>query len=177
MTNERNELVFQANYALNVEKVVERFNRRMDRFLSLALLLLGSSVAASIGNQVVWGVAVALISSLQFVYRYGEHAGIADDQMRSYQNLVRDIEVRKLSDDAIRDRLEELSESDSKTASFMEQIAHRNTLIRRGQIDKCHDFNWYLTVLAFLFGGTPLPKKSRQEHGGEAQAAHDETPA
>lgn len=179
MTDLRNELEFRAIYSFHVETLTECFNRRVDRLLTLLLILLGSSIAASFDGQVLWGALVAIISATQFVYRFGEHAAIADDRAKEYQRLVRDMKTTDMQDDELRHRNEAISGHDSKPPTFIKQIAYRNALIQRDQIEDHPEFKfgWWTSVMSFLFGGTPIPKKPRQGHGGEAQAAHDETPA
>ena len=177
MTDLRNKLEFRAIYNFHVEMLTECFNRRMDRFLTLLLILFGSSIAASFYGQALWGALVAIISAIQFVYRFGEHAAIADDRAKEYQRLVRDMMTSDMQDDEFRRRNEAISGHDSKPPTFIKQIAFRNTLIQRGQIEECSEFGRWTSLMSVLFGGTPMPKKPHQGHGGEAQAAHDETPA
>ncbi|MDH2299651.1 hypothetical protein [Cobetia sp. 29-18-1] len=95
--------------------------------------------------------------------------------MKRYEQLLS--EFNALDDDSVRARLNALSAQDSTPLTSLENIATRNAIIYLGWYENDLGLTRLEQVLGFFCGATPMPKKPRQGHGGEAQAAHDETPA
>ncbi|NHH86533.1 hypothetical protein [Cobetia sp. MB87] len=175
MTDQNQKLEYDVVYSLHVEKMTERFNRRLDNLITFGLILLGSAIAGSLGNSVLIGILVATFSASQLVWRFGEKAGHAAAQMKRYEQLLS--EFNALDDDSVRAGLNALSAQDSTPLTSLENIATRNAIIYLGWYENDLGLTRLEQVLGFFCGATPMPKKPRQGHGGEAQAAHDETPA
>ncbi|MBR9756433.1 hypothetical protein H2O77_05205 [Cobetia sp. 4B] len=175
MTDQREILRFNVLYSFHVEKMTERFNRRFGDLITFCLVLLGTAVFGSFGNAAWFGIFVATLSAAQLVWRFSEKAGVADAQMKRYANLISDFD--ELDDAEVRARCKEVSDFNSRPTTALENIAHRNACIYMEWYENDKGLSRFEKVLGFFCGATPMPKKPRQGHGGEAQAAHDETPA
>lgn len=175
MTDQRDSLRYNVIYPFHVEKMTERFNRRLDNLIAFVLILLGTAVVGSLGNSVCVGLAVAAFSASQLVWRFGEKAGQAGAQMKRYELLL--FEFDTLDDASVKARLNALSAQDSTPLTSLENIATRNAIIYLEWYEKDFGLTRFERMLGFLCGATPMPKMRRQEHGGKTQAAHDETPA
>ncbi|MDH2299652.1 hypothetical protein [Cobetia sp. 29-18-1] len=68
MTDQNQKLEYGVVYSLHVEKMTERFNRRLDNLITFGLILLGSAIAGSLGNSVLIGILVATLSASQLVW-------------------------------------------------------------------------------------------------------------
>lgn len=81
-----------SNFNIYYSFVLERMNytllARIDKLITLLLIVLGFSVFAPFSNYFVFGALVAILSVLQLVYRFGEEAAVSKEQMKHYKQLL-----------------------------------------------------------------------------------------
>lgn len=98
----RDDMVFDLNYSYHLEKMYFTILTRIDKAITMLLIVLGFSVFAPFMNLFAFGVGVAFLSVLQLVYQYGQAAGLSKEQMRQYRRLL--VEIDTLTDSELRDR-------------------------------------------------------------------------
>lgn len=154
MSQERvSETTFMLYYSYCVEEVAEAFNRRLDRLLTLALLVLGASIIASFKASIYGGLLVALISGLQLTYKFGEGAGKSKNQKARYDELIHNRGA--MADKSLSSKLAVICKSDSTVSGWIKAVAHKKACIMLGE-----DTNVVLTrwqrFLATVSGAGPI---------------------
>ncbi|EOY9039268.1 hypothetical protein ACQFMH_004379, partial [Salmonella enterica subsp. enterica serovar Derby] len=107
----RDDLAFDIHYSFFLEKMNYTLLNRIDKSITLVLIVLGFSVFAPYSNMFIFGASVAILSVLQLVYQFGQEAGLSKEQMRQYKRLI--VEFSSLSDDELRTRFLKVQDADS----------------------------------------------------------------
>ncbi|MFB3952547.1 hypothetical protein [Klebsiella pneumoniae] len=90
----RDDMIFDVNYSFHLEKMYFTVLTRIDKAITMLLIVLGFSVFAPFMNLFLFGVTVAFLSVIQLVYQFGQAAGLSKEQMRQYRRLL--VELRKV---------------------------------------------------------------------------------
>lgn len=95
---------------------------RIDKFITLTLIVLGFSVFSPFSNYFLFGVIVAILSVLQLVYHFGQEAGASKEQMKQYKQLM--VEAPALNDSELKDRYIKVQNSDNNPWRSLEAAAY-----------------------------------------------------
>lgn len=149
----RDDLKFDLYYSYAIEKMNYTLLSRIDKTITLLLIVLGFSVFAPYSNMFVFGVTVALLSVLQLVYRFGAESGLSKEQMRQYKRLIGEFDC--LADDDLRDKFLKVQDSDSDPWQSLQYAAHKRTCITLGLVDDTPKLSLRHKVISWLAGDNP----------------------
>ncbi|CAH3740095.1 hypothetical protein [Enterobacter hormaechei] len=148
----RDDLEFDIHYSFFIEKMNYTLLNRIDKGITLVLIVLGFSVFAPYNNMFLFGVAVAILSVLQLVYQFGQEAGLSKEQMRQYKRML--VEFSTLSDDDLRTRYLKIQDADSNPWQSLQDAAFKRTCIALGRKDDT-ELSFFHRVIAWLAGDLP----------------------
>lgn len=148
----RHDMIFDVNYSYHLEKMYFTILTRLDKAITMLLIVLGFSVFAPFMNIFAFGVAVAVLSVMQLVYQYGQAAGLSKEQMRQYRRLL--VEIDSLSDDELRNRLMKIQDADSVPWQSLMKAAFKRTCIQL-EIEDDKKFTIRERITAWLAGDLP----------------------
>ncbi|HGT3641202.1 TPA: hypothetical protein ACM20Z_001550 [Klebsiella pneumoniae] len=155
----RDDLNFIIYYSFILERMNYTLLTRIDKLITLTLIVLGFSVFAPFSNYFVFGVAVAVLSVLQLVYRFGEEAGISKEQMKQYKKLQ--IEAPALTDNELQARLISVQNSDSNPWRTLEHPAYVVACLYYDlEIEK--SMTRLESMLSWFAGGYPIERKEEK---------------
>ncbi|EPH6761333.1 hypothetical protein ACS0ON_000820 [Cronobacter dublinensis] len=154
----RDDLEFDINYSYFIEKMNYTLLNRIDKSITLMLIVLGFSVFAPFSNMFIFGVVVAVLSVLQLVYQFGQEAGLSKEQMRQYKRLL--VEFATLSDEELRARYLKVQDADSNPWRSLQDAAFKRTCIALGRNDDS-EISFMHSVIAWLAGDLPRTKKAK----------------
>lgn len=156
----RDDLEFDINYSYFIEKMNYTLLNRIDKSITLMLIVLGFSVFAPFSNMFVFGVVVAVLSVLQLVYQFGQEAGLSKEQMRQYKRLL--VEFATLSDEELRARYLKVQDADSNPWRSLQDAAFKRTCIVLGRNDDS-EISFTHSVIAWFAGDLPRTKKAKKD--------------
>nr|ELR5040963.1 hypothetical protein [Providencia stuartii]ELR5082971.1 hypothetical protein [Providencia stuartii] len=146
----RDDILERIVYSHYLEKIYSTALGRLDKLISVLLLISGSAVIIK-WNPVLFGVLIAALAAIQSTYQFGKKSGESNRKAFDYQKLYT-IEA-KYDDADLMDRMLELENSDSKTWSWLEPIAILKTQIRLGvPKEEQKELNWKTKLLRILCG-------------------------
>lgn len=154
----RDDLEFDINYSYFIEKMNYTLLNRIDKGITLVLIVLGFSVFAPYSNMFFFGVAVAVLSVLQLVYQFGQEAGLSKEQMRQYKRML--VEFSSLSDEELRARYLKIQDADSNPWRSLQDAAFKRTCIALGRDDDT-DITFLHSAIAWCAGDLPPTKKAK----------------
>ncbi|MEC5321491.1 hypothetical protein VSX61_21585 [Brenneria populi subsp. brevivirga] len=155
----RDDLEFDINYSYFIEKMNYTFLNRIDKGITLILIILGFSVFAPFSNMFIFGVIVALLSVLQLVYQFGQESGLSKEQMRQYKKLL--IEFSSLTDDELRSGYLKIQDADSNPLRSLQDAAFKRTCIALGRDDETR-LSLFQSAIAWFAGDLPQTKRDKK---------------
>lgn len=156
----RDDLQFDINYSYFIEKMNYTLLNRIDKTITLLLIVLGFSVFAPYSNMFIFGVSVAVLSVLQLVYQFGQEAGLSKEQMRQYKRLL--VEFATLTEDELRARYLKVQDADSNPWRSLQDAAFKRTCIALGRDDDS-ELSFLHSAIAWLAGDLPRTKKAKND--------------
>lgn len=156
----RDDVEFDIYYSYFLEKMNYTLLNRIDKGITLVLIVLGFSVFAPFSNMFIFGVSVAILSVLQLVYQFGQEAGLSKEQMRQYKRML--IEFSTLSDDDLRARYLKIQDADSNPWRSLQDAAFKRTCIALGRNDDS-DMTFTHSMIAWFAGDLPRNKKAKND--------------
>ncbi len=155
----RSDIIFDLHYSYFLENMFSTLMGRMDKTMSLLLIVLGGTAFAPFSNVFVFGVSVAALSAAQFIYQPGKQEGVASEHAKKYLQLITMSD--DLDDGALLKRFNQLQSLDSKPWGALKNAAHRRATIALGLNDAEPELNRWESAWAWLAGD--LPKKQNNE--------------
>lgn len=149
----RDDLKFDIYYSYSIEKMNFTLLSRIDKTITLLLIVLGFSVFAPFSNMFVFGVTVAVLSVLQLVYQFAAESGLSKEQMRQYKRLI--VEFDSLADCDLRDKFLKVQDSDSNPWQSLQYAAHKRACITLGLDDDTPRLSLRHKVISWLAGDNP----------------------
>ncbi|MCE9874304.1 hypothetical protein LZ667_23430 [Hafnia alvei] len=151
---DREELLYRIEYSYNFEHLFSSLTWRIDKLISLILLILGSAVFSGVQGAFWYGLAVAVLTAIQMTYQFAKSSEHSSRQSREYLKLLT-LESR-YSDDELLDKLVELEDNDLRPWLILSDIALVRTNIRKGY-DEDQDPNLSRTkrFIAWFAGDNP----------------------
>ncbi|MEZ7296877.1 hypothetical protein [Enterobacter cloacae] len=149
----RDDYKFYIHYSYVLEKMNYTLLTRIDKLITLVLIVLGFSVFAPYSNLFVFGLFVAVLSVLQLVYQFGQEAGISKEQARHYKRLL--IESDALSDEQLQARYLKIQDTDSNPWKSLERAAFIRSCIF-DRVTTKYDLTTKEKIIAWCAGDLPL---------------------
>lgn len=149
----RDDLKFDIYYSYAIEKMNHTLLSRIDKAITLLLIVLGCSVFAPFSNMIVFGATVAVLSVLQLIYQFAAESGLSKEQMRQYKRLI--IEFDSLNDDFLREKFSKVQDSDSNPWQSLQYAAHKRACITLGLDDDSPKLSLRHKVISWLAGDNP----------------------
>lgn len=149
----RDDYKFYIHYSYVLEKMNYTLLTRIDKLITLMLIVLGFSVFAPYSNLFIFGLFVAVLSVLQLVYQFGQEAGMSKEQARHYKRLL--IESDTLSEDQLQARYLKIQDTDSNPWKSLERAAFIRACIFAGVPIK-YDLTTKEKFIAWCAGDLPL---------------------
>ncbi|NEG91053.1 hypothetical protein [Leclercia adecarboxylata] len=158
------------NFAIYYSYTLERMNytllTRIDKLITLVLIVVGFSVFSSFNNYFVFGVFVSVLSVLQLVYHFGQEAGSSKEQMKQYKRLL--AESPSLSDSELTERFAKAQDADNNPWRSLESAAYLKTCLYYGLPAK---YNLTLMQICMSWLAGDLPHKKDFEDENEQREA------
>lgn len=151
---EREELLYRIEYSYNFEAMFSKITWRIDKLISLMLLILGSAVFSGVQGAFGFGLAVAILSAIQMTYQYAKASEHSSIQSRAYMKLLT-LESR-FSDDELLDKFVEIEDGDHKPWFVLSDLALVRTNIRRGYDPEADPvLPWNIKIIGWFAGDLP----------------------
>lgn len=152
---DREELLYRINYSHNFERIFSSLTWRIDKLISLALLILGSAVFSGVQGAFWYGLAVAVLTAIQMNYQFAKSSEHSARQSREYLKLLT-LEGRYSDDDALLDKLVELEDNDLTPWYILSDAALVRTNIGRGYSeDQDPHLSRFKRFVAWFAGDNP----------------------
>lgn len=153
----RDDLEFDVHYSFRLEKMNYILYSRIDKLITLSLVVLGFSVFSPYTNYFYFGVGVAILSVLQLVYQFAQEAGLCKEQVRQLKRLI--LEMSELDDRELKERFSKIQDSDSNPWQSLEEAAFIRACIVTGR-EVSEPLTYRQGILALLAGDWPkIPEK------------------
>lgn len=149
---ERDALVFSIRYSAVLNQMQATLLNRVDRIINMLLLVFGSAVAADMGSNFVFGLAVALLSAFSFVWQPGKSATFYDIQAKGYTALF--TQQSAASTEEIACKYQQLQLSDQPEIGSLRDAAFKRSAISLQRHDDTELTRWQ-SVIAWLAGDLP----------------------
>lgn len=114
----REEMLYQIYYSYCVELKFSRILGRIDKVLSFALILLGSSVIANAGSPFWIGIFIAAISAIKMAFHFESSSAQARKNAGNYLKLYNS-SLNEESDSELQKKILTLQENDSDVWSVL----------------------------------------------------------
>lgn len=147
----RNDITTRILYSHYLEKLFATATGRLDRIISVLIIVFGSSIILK-GNPFIFGVLVVVLTGIQTVFQFGKKSGSARKRAFDYQRLYTN--ESKYTDDDLTFHMLELESSDESIWTSLEEIAAVKTEIKIGASDQSalKELPYTLKLLRFLCG-------------------------
>ncbi|WP_334473468.1 hypothetical protein [Arsenophonus sp. PmNCSU2021_1] len=123
----REEITDRILYGHYLEQLFAIITGRIDRFISVLLLIFGSAIVLN-GNPFFFGISIVVLSAIQSTYQFGKKSGEAKKKAFDYLKLYTN--ESKFDDSELRERLLELESTDDIIWPCLEPIALLKTQIK-----------------------------------------------
>ncbi|MGH1472825.1 hypothetical protein [Yersinia proxima] len=107
----REDMLYQIMYSHYLEKMFSIFTGRLDKTLSFALILLGSSVMANFDHTIIIGLAIAVISAVKMAFTFEATAEHSRKQAAMYLKLF-NIQHQIASDEELLKEIQNIQDGD-----------------------------------------------------------------
>ncbi|MBD2816878.1 hypothetical protein ID850_19635 [Xenorhabdus sp. Flor] len=153
----RNDIIFDINYSYYLENLFGTLMGRIDKLISITLIVLGGSVFSPFGNLFIFGVFVAIISAAQFIYQPGRSSGISYEQAKKYRQLIT-LEPM-LTNEELHNRFNEIQSLDSNPWAVLRSAAYKRASIKLGLVDNTAPLTKIESIWSWIAGDLP-PKNA-----------------
>lgn len=147
---------FYIYYSYTLERMNYTLLSRIDKLITLILIVLGFSVFSPFSNYFLFGLIVAILSVFQLVYHFGQEAGASKEQMKQYKKLL--VESPELSEAELQERYIKVQDSDNNPWRSLESAAYLRTCIFYS-IPEVYNLTFLQKCLSWLAGDLPRPKE------------------
>lgn len=128
----RQDVITRILYSHYLEKLYATATGRMDKIISVLILIFGSSIILN-GNPFLFGILVVILTGMQTVFQFGRRSGSTRKRAYDYQRLYTN--ESKYTDEDLLFHMLEIESSDNSIWSSLEEIAAVKTEIKLGASD------------------------------------------
>ncbi|ECY3258977.1 hypothetical protein AU577_20465 [Salmonella enterica subsp. enterica serovar Alachua] len=153
----RHDIEFDLTYSYHLEKMHSTITGRIDRVITLIIIVAGFSVFSSISGHMWFGGLIALLSVAQIVYQFSRASGISEEQSRKYLALITD--KADLTDEELKSRFKELQNTDSNPWGVLKNPAYKRACIVLGLDDPTSKLTFTESIFSILAGDLPRERK------------------
>lgn len=157
MTRANNE--FQVEYSFWLEHMLNTFWRRVDACINIALIVLGTSIAATLNIDIFIGLSVALLAAINVVVQPLRKAISANVQSDNYSDVLR--KMRNLTDDELSSELQALKATNSDQVGAIVPLAYNRAAIRM-DLTPNYPYNRLNKMVGHFIGD--IPEFNSTEH-------------
>ncbi|GAA4493366.1 hypothetical protein [Pseudaeromonas paramecii] len=148
----RDDLQFQLSYSYFMESMHARLYSRVDKLLTFAQLVLGSSVFASFGENWFLGLALVILSAISFVWQPAAKSHVYAGRADNYAKLM--YRADELTDQELESQLTSTVEDIFDEVGALTSAAYMRAAIQLGR--QCDTkLSGIEKVLAWLAGDLP----------------------
>lgn len=155
----RDDVIFDLHYSYFLENMFSTLMGRIDKTMSLLLIVLGGTAFAPFSNAFFFGVSVATLSATQFIFQPGKQEGVAAEHAKKYLQLIGISGT--LDDETLLKRFNELQSLDSKPWGTLKNAAQRRATIVLDMHDIQPELTRWEKTWSWLAGD--LPRKEKYE--------------
>lgn len=146
----RHDLIFDITYSHYLEKMYGTITGRIDRGITLIIIVVGLSVFTPLFSKVWFAGLIGVLSVAQIVYQFARQSGISEDLARKYLSLLTDAEL--LTDADLHSRFKALQDTDSNVWSVLKNPAYKRTCRSMGLSDTTKQLTFRQKAFAFMAG-------------------------
>lgn len=129
----RDDLIFELYYSYNLENLHYHYNTRLNNLFTVFQLLLSSAIIGNLSQyceyaNLIIGIALAILSALLLVYRFGEKAAVSQIAKTRYSSLIH--QYSQMNDDELRQALFNSDAIDNHITGAFADIAFKRASIQ-----------------------------------------------
>ncbi|WP_312062224.1 hypothetical protein [Pantoea septica] len=158
----RNEIIFNLYYSHYLELMNGTLMGRVDRCISLLLMVLGGAALASFANYIAFGAGVAFISAFQFVFQPGNKSGLSIEHSKKYLQLVM-LESTLADDEILHKRYLEIQSLDNLPLGLLKNAAFKRAAIKLDLDDQSPPLSKTERFVAWIAGDLPENQKNERQ--------------
>ncbi|UMB78877.1 hypothetical protein FXN80_10940 [Dickeya fangzhongdai] len=158
----RDDIIFDMHYSYHLELMNGTLMGRMDKLISLVLMVLGGAAFASFANSLFFGASVATVSAIQFVFQPGNKSGLSLEHAKKYLQLI-SLEQTIESDAELLKRFIELQSLDNLPLGMLKNAAYKRTAIKLNLQDETEPLTFMERIFAWLSGDLPEIKENGRQ--------------
>ncbi len=148
----RDELQFQLSYSFFMESMHARLYAKIDKLLTFAQLVLGSSVFASFGENWLLGIALVTLSSLSFVWQPAAKSNLYASRADSYAKLMSRYD--DVDDKQLQEEMTNSIENIHDEVGALCAVAHKRATLQLGR-GEGSKLSRYEAFIGWLAGDVP----------------------
>ncbi|CAI0891940.1 Uncharacterised protein [Serratia fonticola] len=151
----RDTTVFHIRYSFHIETMHATLYNRLDKLLTFAQILLGSTIFATMGNLAFLGALVTVMAIISFVWQPGKAAMLYEIQAKKMKELITKPDT--LSDSELHSAYTKAEETDNPTLGLLRDAAYNRALIVSGRESELVKLSLPEKVAAWFAGDLPKP--------------------
>ena len=148
----RHKLNFDIHYGHAIEAMHARFWARSDRLLTFFQIVLGSAVFADVGNNMLFGGLLVVLSTMSFVWQPAMTSLHFAKRQENYARLI--INEPTMSEEELRAALSKAAEDMPAELGLLTNPAHMRACIELG-CPPTTTLTFWEKVAAFIAGDVP----------------------
>lgn len=151
----RDTTVFHIRYSFHLETMHATFYSRVDKLLTFAQIMLGSTIFATFGNLALLGALVTTMAAISFVWQPGKAAMLYEIQAKKMKELITKPDT--LSDSELHSAYTRAEETDNPTLGLLRDAAYNRTLIVSGRESELIKLSLPEKIASWFAGDLPKP--------------------
>ncbi|WP_447881298.1 hypothetical protein [Serratia fonticola] len=151
----RDTTVFHIRYSFHIETMHATLYNRLDKLLTFAQILLGSTIFATMGNLAFLGALVTVMAIISFVWQPGKAAMLYEIQAKKMKELITKPDT--LSDSELHSAYTKAEETDNPTLGLLRDAAYNRALIVSRRESELVKLSLPEKVAAWFAGDLPKP--------------------
>lgn len=158
----RNEILFNLYYSHYLELMNGTLMGRLDKCISLLLMVLGGAAFASFANYIVFGAGVAAVSAFQFIFQPGNKSGLSLEHAKKYLQLAM-LESTLADDVELHKRYLEIQSLDNLPLGVLKNAAYKRAAIKLNLDDRSPPLSKVESLVAWIAGDLPENQKNARQ--------------
>ncbi|MHB9807018.1 hypothetical protein [Pantoea ananatis] len=149
----RDDVIFDLHHSYYLENMFSTLMGRIDRLMSLLLIVLGGTALAPFSSELLFGISVAVLSAAQFIYQPGKQEGVASEHAKKYLQLISLKDG--YDDETLLKRFVELQSIDTRLWNSLKNAAQRRATQTLGLEDTLPDLSRWEKFWSWCAGDCP----------------------
>ncbi|HAK4777653.1 TPA: hypothetical protein H2C15_003937 [Salmonella enterica] len=146
----REDILDRVLYGYFLEQLYSTACGRLDKFLSVLTLILGSSIVMK-ANPFIFGLGIVIITAIQTTYEFGKKSGNARRKSMEYLSLFDD--EASFDENALKSKFKDLEKTDNAIWSSLKPVALLKTQIKIGlPVEHCERLPLLSRIIRLLSG-------------------------